>query len=169
MKDSIEVAEAIRRLSAFWDSLAEDVHHAQREATRIATEEKRLDQYWLRSSFRSFFALVEAMAFAWKREALSAHARGALELSTGEMALLRDESYELTANGKVVARTKFIPTKQNVRFAFGILSKTFNTVRVADFGISGWEIFQRSLLVRNRISHPKRIEEGLVSMLDISP
>lgn len=112
-----------------------------------------------RALVRSVFAFVESMLFALKQEAL----HHSSIFSPAELALLREESYELGDDGEAWIRPARLTLKRNLKFTFIAFAKAWRTRSRLDLSDAGWQNFQSALKVRDRLMHPKRIAD-----LDVS-
>jgi hypothetical protein len=125
------------------------------------------NQILRRAYIRAAFAFVEGAVFGAKAFLLKVHGLGEATLSPGELALLREEGYSLNRQGQVQARALFLSTAENVRFTLGILYRVYRRVPHPAFGSAGWSAFRKSLAIRNRITHPKRVADYRVSAADL--
>src|SRR5450756_2196359 len=75
---------------------------------------------------RSVFSFIEAVVFVVK--ALALLAEGAQNLSPGEVALAKEEDYELDKSGRVRTRPARLRFRDNFRFAFKPVSYTHLTL-----------------------------------------
>ena len=107
---------------------------------------------------RSVFSFVEAVAFIVKTLALVADEE-AQRLSPAEVALAKEEDYELAESGSVQVRPARLRFKANFRFAFALIAKAEELDYELDVSGAAWQALQRALLVRDRLSHPKRMAD----------
>jgi len=133
----------------FLSTLWEDVN------TALDSVRDNDTQYNRRALLRVFFSAVEGETHHLKQLILErVDANPALH-STSELAILREEAYQLDRRGRVVVKPKFLPTSDNLRFAL----KLFVRETLPDFDLAadqlGWEAFTSSLRVRHRVTHPK--------------
>ena len=105
---------------------------------------------------RSVFAYIEGVTYALKVGALL---HGANELSVGEQLLATEKSFELKESGDLLARPAKLRTLSNVRFAFKVYAKAYQLAYVLDTSTNGWNCIQRSLKVRDRLTHPKNLSD----------
>lgn len=112
-----------------------------------------------RALVRSVFAFVESMLFALKHEAL----RHSSVFPASEIALLREEAYELADDGQAVTRPARLTLTRNLKFTFAAFAKAWRTKSRLELGDAGWQNFQTALKVRDRLMHPKSISD-----LDVS-
>jgi hypothetical protein len=121
----------------------------------------RLDQTHRRMFVRSLFALIEGVSHAMKRSAVRHdHQR---VLSAEEVMLARDESVEANDSGHAVvksARIRFLP---NVRLAFRLWAKIGGFDCTLDVAGIGWSDLKDSVKLRDRLMHPKGVQDLEVS------
>jgi hypothetical protein len=118
----------------------------------------------LRAYVRSFFAYVEAWAYLWKQLILEEPILHAISPTQAELALLREEAYEVADNGEAVTRTdRFVPLDRNMRFVFAIATKCFGSPYNLDVSGRGWQAFREAIRVRNRLMHPKQPTDLILS------
>lgn len=148
-----------------FEVLFEDVARA------IADLEAEDTQYRRRTLVRTVFAAIEGWTYALKQMALDEAERRPGLYQAGELALLHEKSYELNNNGSVYVRPKktLLPTA-NFRFA---LTMWFRAIDMAGVDLDTpelreyWAAFERVRQVRNRIVHPKEINELTISDSEI--
>lgn len=112
-------------------------------------------QYNRRILLRVFFSAVEGDTYCLKQHLLDRLKANPALYSSGEVALLREETYNLDGKGEVVAQPRFLRISDNFRFTL----KLFVNESLPGFDVTGdsvgWEAFGKSLKVRHRITHPK--------------
>ena len=77
--------------------------------------------------------------------------------------MLREEQYVLANNGEVRVQPKFLRLTDNLRFSFKAFAKAFGSSFELEVSGAGWDAFQRSIIVRNRITHPKTLTDLTVA------
>ena len=113
-----------------------------------------------RTYVRAYFAFVEGWVWINKQLALVRHYLSNTPLlSEAEVALLRDEQYEVKSNGDAVIRTKFIRLVDNIRFMDKCLDKVGRPTKPLDFESPAWRALKESVEIRNRITHPRTPED----------
>ncbi len=137
------------------------------------------NQYTRRFVYRSFFSMVDSTIFLLKQKALyyyelqykknndySAYCavKGVhFDLSDEELALLRDEQYELTDQGNARVGEVKLNLKKNLQFSFKMSAKSVFSNFQLDKGGQGWELFFEANKIRNRITHPKSKGDLIIS------
>jgi hypothetical protein len=112
-----------------------------------------------RALVRSVFAFVESMLFALKQEALKQSAI----FSSAELALLREECYDLGDDGEARIRPTRLTLKGNLKFTFSSFAKAWRTINRLNLGGAGWQDFGSAMRIRHRLMHPKCIADLHVS------
>lgn len=89
--------------------------------------------------------------------------------SQQEILLLVEFTSDLNEHGEIVTRrgAKITLTK-NIQFAFRSLSKAYGITFKLDKGGQGWQQFLRAVKVRDRLTHPKVLEQLTVSDDDMN-
>lgn len=77
--------------------------------------------------------------------------------------LVDETGFELSDSGDVKIRKAKLRTLANVRFAFKLFAKSNGSRHELRVESNGWQCIQRSLKVRDRLSHPKRFSDLAVS------
>ncbi len=75
--------------------------------------------------------------------------------SAGELALLREESYDLDDKGRVITKQSNLQILKNIKFTFEAFSKYFGAGFRLKLDDMGWESFLKAIKIRNRLMHPK--------------
>src|SRR5712692_8437492 len=115
---------------------------------------------WRRALVRALFAMVEGVIYRMQQIALNASHQPRVAFSPGELHLLLEKSFELDGNGNVVERQIRTSLKGSIRFAFG----AFARVHVAEYELDvtredEWGAFLKSIKVRDRLMHPKTVDD----------
>lgn len=117
-------------------------------------EQREEGQFWLRAFTRSFFALVEGVAYTLRQSALSLYNSGQLQLSEGEYALLAEKRYQWD-KGKVRSMDNFNRALDNVQIAFTLFPRAFGIDFRLNVGDHRYESFQQAMRFRDAITHPR--------------
>ncbi len=86
-----------------------------------------------------------------------------VRFTDAELALIREERYELSYKGEVRIRQKFLRLADNLRFSFKLFAKATNSTYELDVGGIGWDSFLKAIAVRNRITHSKYERDLVIS------
>ncbi|MDQ3816348.1 MAG: hypothetical protein M3362_01500 [Acidobacteriota bacterium] len=128
------------------------------------------DQSARRIFVRAVFALVEGMTYKLKQVSLkkSSYLKPVESVfSPGEIALLREESFDLDDKGIVTVKPSNLQLKKNVRFAFASYAKHYGFDFKLKVDDAGWQSFLEAIQIRNRLMHPKQVGDLEVSEREI--
>lgn len=117
-------------------------------------------QFGRRAFVRALFALVEASIFSMKATAY--YYATNMDIATfneAELGFMRDRAYELKENGIVRETTAKIRLESNVKFTFKVSSRVFGLDFALDTMGEGYKAFQAAVDIRDRITHPKFVEQ----------
>jgi hypothetical protein len=120
-------------------------------------------QHLTRNMVRAFFATVEGVTFNMKQVALTLP-REDCPFSEAERFILREQSVVLTSKGGADTPKTFLKTKDNFRFAYRMMEKTFDLDENKIFDTHHWESFGIALHVRDRLTHPKSHDSLYISI-----
>lgn len=98
-------------------AMADDVLRAE-EGMNAAS-----DAYSRRNYIRSLFAMIEGTVYVLKQMALMAQRARPELLTTAEIALLNEQSFDLSSKGEARTTTKFLRLVDNLRFTIPSLTK----------------------------------------------
>jgi len=149
--------------------------------------------FWRRAFVRAVFAFFEGMIATLKLEAILTHkllqqslseeplktvegksvwesldehlekARRGANFSPAEMLCLGELAFDLTDNGEIKWKKAKIPLEKDLSFAFRIYAKSFRVEFKLDKGGRGWQKFRTATRIRDRLTHPRRLEDLAVS------
>jgi len=111
-------------------------------------------QFAHRTLIRTYFAFVEGLAYQL-REVARASLEGTGLLTPGELALLREERFQLNQKGEPETRENFQSALPNLLFSVRCYVKNHGATYIPDTSHNGWESMRRAIAVRDRITHPK--------------
>jgi hypothetical protein len=146
-------AAAVDELKKVSVVLASDLEEA------LALGRENPSQFAHRTLFRTYFSYVEGLAFMLRQVTLASLQETDF-LSQGELALLKEERFQLNHRGQPEARENFQQTLPNLLFSIRCYVKNHGSTYQPDIGHHGWECMKRAVAVRDRITHPKS-SEGL--------
>jgi hypothetical protein len=116
-----------------------------------------------RSLVRAVFSYIEATLHAMKDAALDAHEQKHMIFSAADLAMLREETYFIDDRGVAKSRSAFSQTPANIRFTIAKFGEsTFSPYRVVG-SEEDWATLSDSISLRNRLVHPKRLEDLSIS------
>jgi hypothetical protein len=121
------------------------------------------NQFWRRTFIRTLFATIEGINYQFKRLALCVADCSALKLDTATETLLKEESYELKNNGQVKTSKAKLRTADNLLFSWNIVGVVCEVTNKVDQSGDDWQNFIESIKIRDRITHPKHLEDLNIS------
>lgn len=118
--------------------------------------------YNRRAVVRSVASAIEATIWVLKHYVLSDELLYH-KLHPAQIALLREETYEVDDRGKAISRKRFLPTAENLKFVLTAYSELCNKKNLVDFSGSGWNNLRKTLKTRNNVVHPKKLSDLQIS------
>ncbi len=121
------------------------------------------NQFWRRMMVKNSFAWFEGTIYGIKSLAICQFERKEVKFSHAELAMLREEKYELDfKTGEAVVKPSNYPKfNQNLRFAFRCLAKSCEAMFELDESMMPQ--LKQYEGVRNRLTHPKHVKDLEVS------
>lgn len=144
------------KLGEITGPLIELLHDAEM-SEKLLTE--RDDQFSRRSYIRASISAMEGIVWLLKQICIKASKEAHFGLSFGEYAMLVERTGEVEPNGEVKLRTKLIKLESNLLFTVRMCNRIFRTSVDLRCDTASWEKFRKTIKIRNRITHPKSIEE----------
>jgi len=136
------------------------------------------DQYYRRMLLRSAFAYMEGIIFVFKGSTagllLAQHFQEIrsdmtkLLRETPYLGFLTDSGFVLSDKGELKPKKEHINLKTNIQYMFKIAATTYHSSYEVDKSGNGWECFQKSIKVRDRITHPKNSSDMEIAEDEIS-
>jgi len=119
-------------------------------------------QFARRTFVRASFAFHEAFIYwlkdlVFKRLAMNALQCGSIEIT--KLMLLQDDSYRPNKQGKIELEPNRIPLLNLCALVLRTAAECAGISRNPLFSDNGWSEFQIALKVRDRITHPKSVED----------
>jgi hypothetical protein len=118
-----------------------------------------------RDFVRAAFAAIEGWLWNYRQEVQdivgSCRAFSALEESA-----LAEISYAISDTGALQEQARYLPITNMFRFVTRIAEAQCGQ-QLVDFSSADWANFKQSIAIRNRITHPKSIEDLMLSDADI--
>lgn len=148
--------------NAFFGALLDDV-----ERLRLLAAE-RGEQTLRRAYVRAVGTVFDGATLMLKAKAVRQVLESRVEVSRAELALLMDEAYELNDQGMPRTRVRLAPAAAGAAFAFKTFVRVHGLGIDIDLGGDGWRAFVEASRVRNRVTHPKGLEDLNVSDDDLA-
>lgn len=144
---------------SFLATLAMDIQHALQQAQKSNTDSDR------RNALRAIISAMEGTAWIYRMHVLSvAQSLGIstpnLEFAFSETSLFVNEQGELKEQQRVVSTTAMIRLATNI-------AKDMCAGLNVDFSDVGWQRLRSAIKLRNRITHPKAVEDLAISQQDL--
>ena len=114
-------------------------------------------QFAHRTLIRTYFAYVEGLAFQLRQVTLASLQETDL-LSPGEIALLKEERFQLDDRGQPQAKENFQKVLPNLLFSIRCYVKNHGATYQPDISHHGWQCMKKAVEVRDRLTHPKSAE-----------
>jgi len=158
LKQVQEIFAVLRNLEAMAHQLGQDAERGSRELSANSG-----DQFLRRNLVRIFAAFVEGYSFVFKQVVLRLHDPLQEQLSIEELSKLKE--IKLDATGQPVLdeqglpKRRFLPLHDNFKFAVAMFRRLCGSKYAVSYGSAGYEAFRRTISVRDRLMHPKTIED----------
>lgn len=147
--------------SLFLKTLQDDVMAALDAYYRERTPYSR------RIVVRVFASAVEGEIYYLKQHCLKRLDSSTAFYTTGETAVLRESSYYLDKEAAVLARPQFFSPPENFHFVLKAYAKdTLPNLDIREDTV-GWANFKNAFHIRNRVTHPKKDADLLISSTDL--
>jgi hypothetical protein len=133
---------------------------------RAAEERMRENdtQMHRRDLVRAAFAAIEGLHWRLKQNVLR---QGKPKLSPFEYAAMIEQSYSVDERGNVSTFPRFLPLPPAIRLVVNAMQRYRPEYKV-DFNHAGWSNLKEAIEIRNRLVHPKRLEDLTVSEEEIN-
>jgi hypothetical protein len=163
----ISVSDHLGDLEIIFNTLSGD---CKAILERIEETPEQLDY---RAYVRSLFALIESMLYSQKQ--LARHVDSALKaaspyfaehlgLNPLELLATEEKGVQVTEKGEVKETVAFMKFKQNFKFSFIAMAKCCGSDFKPEYTSTGWSSLVTALEVRDRLMHPKKVED-----LEVTP
>ena len=120
-------------------------------------------QTWRRLYVRSVFAALEAILAQLKAHIKTVRLFDDIALSRTQLRKLNEFYTHVDQNGKRKRKHHRLPFLENVCFTLKLYAYSSYVFTEIDISTPGWHALERSVKVRNRITHPKTPEGIIVS------
>jgi hypothetical protein len=153
----IEPNEAFRR--SFIGIIAHDIVLSMQRMEQYDNQANRRD------FIRSTFAAMEGWLWDFRQRAQSV-LEDVRDFTPAEQAAFAETSFAISSNGKLIEQTRYYSMTTMFRFVVRLAEEEFGNPLV-DFGSNEWQAFNQAIEIRNRITHPKDINDFNLSDSDI--
>ena len=141
-------AESVNEMKRVFATLVDDLDCA------LQIGKTDPSQFAHRTLFRTYFAYVEGISFQLRQITL-ASLEGTELLTDSELAVLREERFQLNAKGIPEAKENHQQVLPNLLFSIRCYVKNHGAKYQPDTGHHGWESMGKAVAVRDRLTHPK--------------
>ncbi|MDE2385139.1 MAG: hypothetical protein KGO53_11025 [Alphaproteobacteria bacterium] len=117
-----------------------------------------------RNLVRAVFAAIEGLSWRVRTDLARQQQRNLHYL---ELAAMREETYSVSPSGKLQVSQKFLPLQASLRLTISLI-KRFRPNYSEDFSHQGWSNLLAAIELRNRLVHPKSLQDLSVNEKDIN-
>jgi hypothetical protein len=162
LKKVQEIFADLRNLEAMTHQLGHDAERGSQELSANSG-----DQFLRRNLVRIFAAFVEGYSFVLKQIVLRLQDPLQEHLSIDELSKLKE--IKLDSTGQPVLdehkalKRRFLPLQDNFKFAVAMFGRLCGSKYAVSYGSAGYQAFRRTIPVRDRLMHPKTIEDLCVT------
>jgi hypothetical protein len=118
-----------------------------------------------REMIRTLFAAIEGYAWLYREHVIEA-AQSMTILTREEEAALSDVSYQVSEQGKISKQPRHLSVLAAFRLTTRIATRLNSNLAIR-FDTDAWERLRAAILIRNRITHPKRRSDLEISDQDL--
>jgi len=154
-------AEAVQQLKDVYRVLSTDMDSVMAYVTANPTP------FAHRTLIRTYFSLVEGLAFQLRQVTLATLEPHPDRLTAAELSLLREERYSLNKKGEPEASENFQRVLPNLLFTIRCYLKNHGASFEPDVSHHGWQALQHTVAVRNRVTHPKSVSDLTLTEEDL--
>jgi hypothetical protein len=157
MKLSVELDKAFQEMEAIIRELGGDIRLCRN------TLEQDDTPFWRRTYVRALFAAIEGINYRMKHLAINLSDSNQITFTVAEKAALLEESYDIDDKGNAVIVKGKLRTANNLLFSFKSLAQAFGVSHEVDKNSSEWNCFKEAIKIRDRITHPKCMNDLTIS------
>jgi len=118
---------------------------------------------------RSLFSMIEGISYRMRQILLQRHHENKISLSIEQIIALSEISIEINDNGTLKEKQKNYRFENLFRLTYKTYCDSYNKSKILDIYISEdrYDLFKKALTIRNRVTHPKNVEDVFISGSDI--
>lgn len=145
------------------------IHASARDADRCDEELKRTGSGLAGRNFvRALFSWIEAVSFLMRQHVLQELRRETLtEESIPTLLAASERSFYVDGQGDVVQAPLRTKTSNLLLFSLKSFAQTLDLPLTVDRGGRNWQTYSRALKIRDRLTHPKALEDLELTENDI--
>ena len=124
---------------------------------------------WDRFYTKTVFSMVEGVSYRTRQYIISAVDAGLYYLDTPSFKMICESTYKLDHSGTIKEKDENLAFVPGFKFTFKTFGKCLGMGELVEqaFSDNGFSNFKTSVEIRNRLTHPKRCEEMIVSGSEI--
>lgn len=132
--------------------------------------DRKSNGFWDRAYVKTLCTMAEGMLFALRQVVLASSDGGTLHISAVEKHFLSEITYAISSKRQLEEREMFLKFIPGLRFTIECVSRTLGLERFAAsaFSNDGWRAFQDTVILRNRLAHPKHPGELMVKAKELA-
>ncbi len=119
--------------------------------------------FWRRSLIRLLISLFESEVFLLKSCILTYCNENNIVLKPEKLLTLQGKKYTLGNNGRLKEEFMMVKLADDIKFTFLQLKDIRNFDLAISFEDNGWNNLKETIKIRNRITHPKSLEDQKIS------
>jgi len=145
----------------FWNEFRKIISILQSDLDETEQHLRNNDsQVWRRTFYRSFFAYLEGQTHALKQLFLFFD-WWTIDLDTEHK--IRNQRHIQNKDGSVKVVDAYLPLVQNVKILFRVFATAAGIEPIISDNDKSWKLLAKAVSVRNRIVHPKKSEDLIIS------
>ncbi|BBL56539.1 hypothetical protein [Methylomonas koyamae] len=125
-------------------------------------------EFWSRTFIKTTVSLIEAEIFLLKQEILHYCGNNQIQLSPELLLFLNNKKYEINSSGQITERLLQVRVTDDIRFVFGQILSIKGHKPQKDFEDAGWSKVISTIAVRNRLTHPKSVDDMNISKQEVN-
>ena len=118
-----------------------------------------------RDLIRTIFACMEGLVWGYK-DYVTGIALQTDDLQAIEREALEQRTFFVDGSGMIKEQARFLSMTAMLRLVTRIAERMNPMIKI-DFGDTGWDSLRKAIRIRNRITHPKVVEDLIVGQADI--
>lgn len=127
-------------------------------------EDQENEQFWRRTYIRTIFSLFEGIIHMLRQIAIEpCYVGEETGLSHYEISALKGETYKISGRGKIMPKAYYYNISKGIMLINRSLRKRRIITEEIDPHGEAWEAFNHAVRTRNRITHPKKESDLLIT------
>lgn len=144
-----------------------DLYHSEIEFVLSNIKNDHLG-FWSRSLIRLTVTFFESEIFILKKNLLKHCEENRISLSVQVTTLLNGKKYEIDDQGRVKEQYLQIKLSNDIKFTYAQIINIRDFRLKSEFSDIRWNKIAKTIKVRNRLTHPKKIEDQVVTQDEIT-